>query len=684
MRAESTPRGGPLASRLLVASYALCAGVDAASAKEQPIAPAQSAPIELKVDATALHRHLLVSEVTLPAEPGEQAFWYPEWVPGIAGPTGQIANLAGVVFTAESDVPLTWRRDPTHLNRFVVNVPDGVRRLQAKLTYLANQPTPLSTGVDAYGTKQLLAMSLNTCLLYPEGADVASTNVAAQVLAPEGWGVGCALPRAEDTGDGWVRFEDVTLRRLVDSPLIAGEHYRKVTLEAEGLPETTLHLVGDTRGCTRLPAHRVRQFSKIMAHSVAMMGGAPFDSYDFLVVCSDRLPRFGLEHADSSLNCIRAMALRDDRLYEHRPAYLLPHELVHAWCGKHRLPTGMLSNNFHSPLNTEMLWVYEGLTQYLMQLIAVRSGQVPLDYHLDYLAFHIADQLQRSGRSWRPLADTAVSAPTLRGGDSSWADLRRGQDYYNEGALFWLNVDCLLRLESDGAASIDEFCREFFAFSPSRPSPQKYDLDEVVDTLGRLADYDWEHLIQRRVYLPQSELAMDGIARAGYELGWRRAKPRFVRTRESVLGSIQATDSLGLAVSTKGTVQRVVPGSVADDAQLREQSQIIAVNRRAFSEGVLNQELATAEETSDETEVIELIVREGDWFSVHELHYSEGPRHATLVRRDDADDLLSQIFSNPPRQKTEQPKSHEKTSPPDAPKIAALPDANRAPGKDGG
>lgn len=627
--------------RRLIVPLALagCFAAGAACAESEP------GTIHVEIDATNLHRHLLVSEVSLAVEPGERAFWYPDWMPGVAGPTGQIANLAGVVFAQESGDPLTWRRDPTHLNRFVVSVPEGVRRLKAKLTYLANQPTPLSAAVDAYGTRKLLALNFNTCLVYPEGADAATTRVVANARVPAGWGVGCATPHKADRDKGLVHFEETTLRRLVDSPMIAGEHYRELRLDEEGLPPTRLHLVGDTRGCTHVPRDRIKQLREIMRNAHELMGAAPFDDYAFLVVCSDRLPRFGLEHADNSLNCIRAMALRDDRLYEHRPAYLLPHELVHAWCGKHRLPSGMLSEDFHTPLNTEMLWVYEGLTQYLMQLVAVRSGQVSLDYHLDYLAYHIADQLQRSGRSWRPLADTAVSAPTLRGVQSSWDDLRRGQDYYNEGALFWLNVDCLLRQESEGRASIDDFCHAFFAAEGKPTEPRDYELDEVIETLGALADHDWGRLIKRRVYLPQSELALDGIARAGYELGWSRSKPRFVRTRERVLGSIQATDSLGLAVSTKGTVQRVVPGSVADAAQLRENSKIVAVNRRAFSEEVLNQELATVEEASSEDEVIELIIREGEWFSVHELKYREGPRHAELVRREDTQDLFGEIFS---------------------------------------
>ncbi|WP_197524820.1 M61 family metallopeptidase [Botrimarina hoheduenensis] len=630
----------------------------------EPQEPATAAPddatpvIELSVDATTLHRSLLTSEQTIPIKPGRRSLWFANWVPGVAGPTGQIANLARVVFSNEDDEPLRWSRDPTDLNRFWVTVPEGVDRLQVRLTYLANQPTQLSTGVDTFGTRQLLTLNFNTCLVYPDGCDVSQTAIHTRVRVPAGWGVGTAIkPISSDRQTGEIDLGRTSLKRLVDSPLIAGRYYRAVPLDREGFPPTVMHLVGDSHACTTVPQERVDQLTEIMPQAVRLFGSAPFDDYAFLVVCTDRLPRFGLEHGASSLNCVRAMALRDDSLYRHRPAYLLPHELVHAWCGKHRLPEKMSSTNFHEPLGTELLWVYEGLTQYLMQLVAVRSGQVSMGYHREYLAYQVSEQLQRTGREWRPLSDTAVSAPTLRGGPSNWADLRRGQDYYDEGALFWLNVDCLLREKSGGKASMDDFCKQFFAVDTDSPVATSYSLDDLVANLESLADHPWRGMIQRHVYLPQAELALDGVNRSGYELGWVRRKPTFVNNREEVLGSIQAIDSLGIVVSTAGVVERVVPESVADDSGLRERSEVVAVNRRAFSPSVLNQELDAAAKYRD-GETIDLIVREGQWYSVHELSYSEGPRHAVLKRHDEGPDLLTEILRSPPSEAV----SSEKTA----------------------
>lgn len=601
-------------------------------------------PIQIEVDATAVHRHLLKSELVFRVEPGEQAFWYPNWIPGIHGQTEQIANVAGVMFSDDEGNVITWRRDPTNLNRFMVKVPEGVETLKAKLVYLANQPTDRSASVESYGTQRLIAINFNTCVLYQEGAIAEQTPVSVRVRVPKGWGVGSAMATGELRSDGLVDLGHTTLQRLIDSPMIAGKYHNSIEVEGEGVPSTTLQLVADEPSQVRMPRDRVEKVSGMMQEACALVGSAPFKRYSFLIVCSERVPRFGLEHADSSLNSIRSTALQDESLYEHRPAYLLPHELMHAWCGKYRVPIEMLSDNYHTPLNTELLWVYEGLTQYLMQLVAVRSGQVSFEEHLEYLAYRVSDQMQRSGREWRSLSDTALAARTLRGGPGAWRDLRRGQDYYGEGALFWLNVDCLLREKSDDRVSIDDFCKRFLGTDTMNPTPKGYDLDEIVETLNNLVPDDWAGLIRKHVYTPSADMEMGGIYRAGYRLDWVNKKPDYIRRREEILGDIQAIDSLGMSVSSTGKIRRVVPDSASDKASLRTNAEIVAVNRRAYSSEVFEEEVAATSEGDDEGS-IELIVREDDTFSIHTVEYSEGIKHAVLTPREDAPDRLQDIFA---------------------------------------
>ena len=45
-------------------------------------------------------------------------------------------------------------------------------------------------------------------------------------------------------------------------------------------------------------------------------------------------------------------------------ADLLPHEFTHSWNGKYRRPAGLATPDYATPMKGDLLWVYEGMTQY--------------------------------------------------------------------------------------------------------------------------------------------------------------------------------------------------------------------------------------------------------------------------------------------------------------------------------
>jgi predicted metalloprotease with PDZ domain len=89
---------------------------------------------------------------------------------------------------------------------------------------------------------------------------------------------------------------------------------------------------------------------------------------------------------------------------------LLPHEYVHSWNGKYRRPLGLATGNYDSPMKGELLWVYEGLTEYLGMVLSARSGLASPEDARDHWADVAAWLQTRQGRAWRPLADTAIGA----------------------------------------------------------------------------------------------------------------------------------------------------------------------------------------------------------------------------------------------------------------------------------
>lgn len=577
----------------------------------------------------------------MPAKAGPFSFRHPEWIPGIHGPSEQIRNIAGLEVFDASGKKIDWRRDPNELAQFHVDVPAG-DHITVELLYLANQPSRVSTGVDSFGNSKVLAINLNTCLVYPSDSDVREQAVDCLIRFPAEFQFATALRKPKRIGDNTFQFGRTTVETLVDSPIIAGRNYRKLDVSVPNFPDTRYHFVSESAKALEYDETWENFCRNLMKEAYALFGGAPYSAYDFLVVCSDKVPGMGLEHHESSLNGIKEDDLTDEAQKKDRAPYLLGHELVHAWCGKYRRPAGMYRGNYHTPKQTGELWIYEGLTQYLGQVLTARAGIVSFDEHQQRIAYRVGILARRSGRSWRPLEDTAIAAYTLRGGSPSWTDLRRSQDYYDEGAFFWLEVDSIIRRLSDGKLSLDNFCQTFFAFDKQFPKVKPFEVTEIIQTLNGLVEYDWAGLIERRIRTAAPELSLEGLRASGYDFTLSAEKPDYVKQREGDRESINAAYSIGLFVSKKsGEISTVVPNSVADQANLAEEMTILGVNGLKFTSSRFEDAISDATDTGR----IELLVEENDAYRVVELEYKDGPKFPAFIRLDSQPNLFKAICS---------------------------------------
>ena len=321
---------------------------------------ARAEPVmRVDVDTTQIARHLLRSTITIPTTPGEFSFRHPEWIPGIHGPSEQIRNIGGLNVFDASGNKLEWQRDPAQLTRFTVDVPKSTDHIRIELIYLANQPTRVSTGVDSFGNADALAINMNTCIVYPEGEDIREFPVDVRVKLPADFEFATALRDPQPVADNTFKFRRTTVETLVDSPLIAGRNYRQLDVQVPEFPDTRYHFVSESAKALKFDDQLADGYRKLMSEAYALFGSAPFSSYDFLVVVSDKIPGMGLEHHESSLNGIDEGALTEEDKIKGRAVYLLGHELVHAWCGKYRRPAGMYRSDFHSTKFTGELWIYE-------------------------------------------------------------------------------------------------------------------------------------------------------------------------------------------------------------------------------------------------------------------------------------------------------------------------------------
>jgi predicted metalloprotease with PDZ domain len=599
------------------------------------------------VDARDLPRRLLHVQITVPCQPGKLKLWYPKWIPGTHAPSGPVQNVGGLRLETVEGKPLSWRRDEVDLYRVECDVPSDVREVRVRLDYICNGVGSFAVGHGSAGNRSLGVINWNTCLLYPEGPSSADIHVRLRLQLPPRWHFATALQTVEDK-DGRVTFKTETLRDVIDSPLIAGEQVRTIKLQTDPYPPAFLHLASESPGALQLPDKVVGMYSKVVTEACSMMGGANYPAYHFLVTCSDDLGYFGLEHHACSLNGVRERDLIEDAKRKGWVANLLPHEYAHAWCGKYRRPAGMCTPDFHTPQKTKLLWVYEGLTEYLGEILLARSGLLGEKEYKEMLAWTIGTMRSREGRKWRSLEDTAVASSLLRGPSPYWDDLRRGQDYYHEGMLLWLEADAIIRAASEGKRSLDDFCKEFFGPRPSRPGAAKdktkvvpYELADVVKALKGVADHDWERFFARRVSAPLENLPLDVVGRCGYRLQYATKPPAYVEyIQGGAYGSVSARDSLGVTFSSTGRISAVIPGTVGDRAGLAAGMEVLGVNGKKFSRYRLHDALLD----SVTRRKVELLLLEGERFRTVVLDYADGPRYLELARDPKKPDILGDIL----------------------------------------
>jgi predicted metalloprotease with PDZ domain len=601
--------------------------------------PAGAQSMQLFVDLSDAPRNLYHSRLTIPVKPGPLTLVYPKWIPGNHRPAGPIANVTGVKMEAAGQA-LAWQRDPVDMYAFHVDVPTGANELQVSFDTITNDGSAGASGPAA--TTNVLDLNWNQVVLYPQGASADDVQVAPSIQLPSGWKFGTALKAIEGGATQPDRriFKPISLTTLIDSPLIAGEHYSRIELTKPG--ETPAHVIdmvseGDA-GLAMTPADEAA-YRKLVAETGALFGARHYLEYHFLLTLSDEAGHHGVEHHQSSDNSVGERTLIDTEL-RLLDAGLLPHEFTHSWNGKYRRPAGLATRNYQDPMVGDLLWVYEGLTEYLGNVLTARSGLLTPEQYREGLAGTAAMLEHRAGRTWRPLEDTARSVQILRMAGPDWQSWRRGLDYYPEGELIWLEVDTIIRRQSHGQKSLDDFCRLFHGGESGPPQVVTYTFDDVVHALNQVTPYDWAGLLKQLVSSTEARAPLGGIGRGGWRLVYNDQPNLFIHTGEKVRRSVDASYSLGFVVKEDGELSDVIYGSPAYEAGIGPGMKLVAINGRAWSKDVLRDALRASKGSK---QPIDLLVENAKFFKTYSVAYHDGIRNPHLERAEGAD-VLGEIL----------------------------------------
>jgi predicted metalloprotease with PDZ domain len=628
---------GGLAALLLLAGQAQATAVGA----QIPVPEDVPYPgvIQLHVDATDLdHRVFRVRESIPVAAPGRITLLYPKWLPGNHSTTGPIDKLAGLIIHGNTGERLEWQRDTVEMYAFHVDVPAGVTQLELEFQFL----TPTDTSQwRVVMTPDLLGLQWEKALLYPAGYYARQIPVAATIRLPAGWQFASALRSADRTGDT-VRFSTVPLETLVDSPLFAGSHYRRVELDTGAKGPVRLNVFADAPEELQATDEQLEKHRRAVREADELFGARHFQEYDFLLAISSHFTGIGLEHHQSSENGV-GLGYFTDWDSNDNGRDLLPHEMIHSWNGKFRRPADLWTPSYEVPMGPSLLWVYEGMTEYLGVVLTSRSGLWSPEITRDILARYAANyDLGRAGRQWRNLQDTTQQPILSHRGRQSYESWQRGKDYYIEGIFVWLDVDTKLRELTRGRRSLDDFARAFFGVEDGRVEPLTYTFDDVVATLNSVAPYDWAGMLRTRLESHGPRAPLDGLARGGWRLVFKDEPSTSIKESDSADGTQNFLYSLGMNLDKDGKVGEVLWDSVAFKAGVAPGMTVVAVNGKAYTHARLKDALQAAK--ADLKRSTELLVRSADTFRTVRLDYHDGLRYPHLERIEKTPDLLSSIL----------------------------------------
>ena len=595
--------------------------------------------LAVEVDLTDLDRKIMQVRQVIPVAAGPLTLLYPQWLPGTHSPRGRVQRLSGLQITADGK-PLVWTRDPADVFAFHLTVPPGVASLNVEFQHLS----PVSSAADrVVMTPEIIGLQWNTVMLYPAGHNASAITVKASAKMPTDWKIASALDVVKRdpmrTGD-WYEFKPVSLETLVDSPLWAGKHFKRIELDTKNRAPVYLNVFADTAAQLEATPEQIEAHKQLVTQADGVFASRHFARYEFLLAISDTFSGIGLEHSESSENGVRAGYFIDWKKTSAGRT-LLPHEYVHSWVGKFRRPADLWTPNYNIPMQNSLLWIYEGQTQYWGHVLAARSGIVPMADSLDSLAYTAAALNGRSGRAWRNLQDTTNEPIVSQRTRLDWPDWQRREDYYDEGLLIWLDTDTKIRELTAESKSLNDVAKAFFGVEDGRVAALTYTFEDYVQALNGVAPFDWASFLRERLDAKTNSAVLDGIKRGGWKLVFTDVQSEYAKGVEGAFRFTDFSYSLGFSLDRDAKFNRIQWEGPAFKAGLTEGVQLIAVNGMTYKAD----ELRTAVKDAKDGRGIELLVKNGERYKTVKIDYREGQRFPKLERVDGTPDRLTRVLS---------------------------------------
>lgn len=587
--------------------------------------------IELFVDATNIEQGIFKVKEIIPLGPNVNlenfTLMMPKWLPGKHAPRGEIEKLVNLnIIDAKTKKNIPWYRDEVdmytfHLNFENINIDvKKIKQIQVEFYFVS------SKNEKNYGrivtSEKMINLQWEGVSLYPGGYYTRNIPISATVKYPKKFRAASGLPAKSTkfaTDHSTYVYETTNYETLIDSPTLAGEYYNIIELT----PRVNLNLFGDDPKYIQPTPEQIQLHKNMVNEAISLFGSQQYDKYEFLALVTNKLGGVGLEHHRSSENQLNIEYFTD---WKKNPGKkdLLSHEMVHSWNGKHRRPKLMWTPDYSTPVRNQLLWVYEGQTQFWGAIIATRAGLHSKTHFLEELAETVGKFLLSNGRVWRPLVDTTYGPILTARRPLAWKTLQLGENYYSEGSLIWLEINAILHVQTNGKYSMNDFAKTFFGHTDGDWGTLGYDLDDIIAVLNTLAPYDWKNYFEKRINHPNQDTPIESLKKSGYDLVFTDKMPAWYESNG--VADTNFIYSIGAMIEKDGDLSEIVWGSPIFEAELKNGDKILAVNGLLYSPEVLKDALKAKRKS------ITLAIKNQDKVFEKVIHYQNGIRYPTLSR----------------------------------------------------
>lgn len=390
------------------------------------------------------------------------------------------------------------------------------------------------------------------------------------------WRIATTLKELEAERYGFGSYQAESHDELIDHPVEMGT-FELLHFQAAGVPHEVAVTGPHNGDLQRL----VNDLIPICTHQIEMFGKpAPMDRYLFQLMLIGN-GYGGLEHrASTSLIAKRADL---PMLGEHKVSDgyrqllgLCSHEYFHTWNVKRIKPARFVPYDLSTENYTTLLWAFEGITSYYDDLILNRTERIETDSYLELLGRTITRVRGGSGRLKQSLAESSFDA---------WTKFYRQDEnapnaivsYYAKGSLAALALDLTIRLETEGAKSLDDVMRALWTeYGAKGIGVPEMGIEDVAQRItGVDLSHFFEHAVRGTEDLPLRAL----LAAFGVELRFRPGKNGTDRGGKAAEeeDALRNKGRIGAKI-TGDKIKQVLDEGPAQDVGLSAGDVIVAIN----------------------------------------------------------------------------------------------------------